>query len=247
MQMLEKKGVKARLEICSAHREPKRLEKILAESTDPLVIAGAGLSAALPGFIASHSDKLVIGMPVNSNYFGLDALLSIHQMPKGFAVLGTGVEAIAEAVESAANILNGKKKVVLVTTEQSDDVEKRRRQCAEKLNELGIPFEEREEDNYKDKDAVYIDFIELGTVEAVDPEKQLVIFVPVKEDSEKKDALKLSVLATRGLWVGLGRGENAALCAKKILEIGGEAKAGEKGKAAKAALPAKQAKAKKGD
>lgn len=225
MQMLEEKGVKARLEICSAHREPKRLEKILSESKEPIVIAGAGLSAALPGFVASHSGKLVIGIPVNSNYFGLDALLSIHQMPKGFAVLGTGVEAIGETVEGAANILNGKKKVVLVTTEQSDDVEKKRGQCAEKLRELGIPFEEREEDNYSDKDAVYIDFIELGTVEAVDPEKQLVIFVPVKEDSEKKDALKLSVLATKGLWVGLGRSENAALCAKKVLEIGEMAKA----------------------
>lgn len=237
MQALREKGVEARLEICSAHREPERLEKILGKSEEPLVIAGAGLSAALPGFVATHSDKLVIGMPVNANYFGLDALLSIHQMPKGIAVLGTGVEAIEQAAESAANILSGKKKVVLVTTEQSEDVEKIRGQCGEKLRELGIAFEEREEDNYSDSGTVYIDFIELGTVEAVDPEKQLVIFVPVKEDSEKKDALRLSVLATKGVWVGLGRGENAAMCAKKILEIG---------KGGKVAEHAKHAKAKKG-
>jgi 5-(carboxyamino)imidazole ribonucleotide mutase len=223
MQALEEKGVDARLEICSAHREPKRLEKMLGESKEPIAIAGAGLSAALPGFIASHSEKLVIGIPVNSNYFGLDALLSIHQMPKGFAVLGTGVEAIGEAADGTANSLQGKKKVVLVTTEQSEAVEKKRGQCAEKLRELGVQFEKREEEHYTDKEAVYIDFVELGTIEAVDPEGQLVIFVPVKEDSEKKDALRLATLSARGLWVGLGRAENAAICAKKIIEIGKKA------------------------
>ena len=105
MERLEDKGIEARLEVCSAHREPERLEKILKESDEKVVIAGAGLSAALPGFIASHSNKLVIGIPINANYFGLDALLSIHQMPKGFAVLGTGVEAIEQTVEAVVNIL----------------------------------------------------------------------------------------------------------------------------------------------
>ncbi len=219
MEKLEEKGIEAKLEVCSAHREPKRLEKILKESDEKVVIAGAGLSAALPGFIASHSDKIVIGIPVNANYFGLDALLSIHQMPKGFAVLGTGVEAIEETVDAVVNILHGKKKAILVATEQSPEIEKRIRACKETLKELDVPFEEQEEDSYNDSEAVYIDFIEIGTVEAVDPEKQLVIFVPIKEDSEKSDALKLSALATKGLWVGLGRGENAALCAAKIIKM----------------------------
>ncbi len=218
IEKLDDKGIESKLEICSAHREPDRLIKILKESDDKVVIAGAGLSAALPGFIASHSDKLVIGIPVNANYFGLDALLSIHQMPKGFAVLGTGVEAIDETVEAVVNILQGKKKVVLVATEQSPEIEKRMGACKKTLEEEGIAFEEQEENSYNDSEAVYIDFIEIGTVEAVDPEKQLVIFVPIKEDSEKSDALKLSVLATKGLWVGLGRGENAALCAAKIIK-----------------------------
>lgn len=218
IEKLEDKRIESKLEICSAHREPERLIKILKESDEKIVIAGAGLSAALPGFIASHSDKLVIGIPVNANYFGLDALLSIHQMPKGFAVLGTGVEAIEETVEAVANILRGKKKVILVATDQSPEIKKRIGACKKTLEEEDIAFEEQEENAYNDSDAIYIDFIEIGTVEAVDPEKQLVIFVPIKEDSEKTDALKLSVLATKGLWVGLGRGENAALCAAKIIK-----------------------------
>ena len=218
IEKLEDKGIESTLKICSAHREPERLIKILKENDEKVVIAGAGLSAALPGFIASHSDKLVIGIPVNANYFGLDALLSIHQMPKGFAVLGTGVEAIEQTVDAVANILQGKKKVILITAEQNPEIEKRISACKKTLEEEGITFEEQEEDSYNDSEAVYIDFIEIGTVEAVDPEKQLVIFVPIKEDSEKSDALKLSILATKGLWVGLGRGENAALCAAKIIK-----------------------------
>ncbi len=134
MEKLEDRGIESTLEICSAHREPERLIKILKKSDEKIVIAGAGLSAALPGFIASHSDKLVIGIPVNANYFGLDALLSIHQMPKGFAVLGTGVEAIEETVEAVVNkkesahakkhlkkkilLLKNKKKIPTMTMKQ---------------------------------------------------------------------------------------------------------------------------------
>ncbi len=161
MEKLEEKGLKARLEVCSAHREPEKLIKILKKSKEGVVIAGAGLSAALPGFIASHSDKLVIGMPVNSNYSGLDALLSIHQMPRGFAVLGVGVEAIEEAVAAAKAIEKGRKKVVLVAPEESGEASKRFEACKKKLEELGTAFEVQEENSYKVRDAVFIDFIAL--------------------------------------------------------------------------------------
>ena len=135
-----------------------------------------------------------------------------------FKAKDKATEAIEETVEAVANILQGKKKVILVATEQSPEIEKRISACKKTLEEENITFKEQEEDSYNDSEAVYIDFIEIGTVEAVDSEKQLVIFVPIKEDSEKSDALKLSVLATKGLWVGLGRGENAALCAAKIIK-----------------------------
>jgi 5-(carboxyamino)imidazole ribonucleotide mutase len=220
MEKLKEKGIKARLEVCSAHREPEKLVGILEKAKEELVIAGAGLSAALPGFVASHSDKLVLGMPVSANYHGLDALLSIHQMPKGFAVLGLGVEAIDEAANAAEKILKGRKKIVIVNAELGEEAGKRMEACRKKLDELGLKYKLSEEDSYKDKDAVYIDFIEVGEVEAVDSEGQVVIFVPIKKESDKQDALKLASLASKGLWVGLGRGENAALCASKIVKGG---------------------------
>jgi len=217
MDKLKEKGIKAKLEICSAHREPEKLQGILEKSREKLVIAGAGLSAALPGFAASHCGKLVIGMPVNANYSGLDALLSVHQMPKGFAVLGVGIEAIDESVEAAEKILKGRKKIVIVNSEPDEETEKRVVACTKKLDRLGVKYEVQENDSYTDKNTAYIDFIDLEKVEAVDSEGQLVIFVPVKKDSDKQDALKLSTLTAKGLWVGLGRGENAALCAAKIV------------------------------
>jgi len=218
LEKLKEKGIEARLEVCSAHRQPEKLAKILKESKEKLVIAGAGLSAALPGFVASHSDKLVIGMPVKANYSGLDALLSIHQMPRDFSVLGTGVEAIDEAVESTAKLQKKRKKIIIVNSEQGEEATKRIEACKKKLEELGAKYEVQEEDRYSDGNAVYIDFIDLDKVEEVDSEGQLVIFVPIKKGSDKRDALKLATLTAKGLWVGLGRGENAAICAEKILK-----------------------------
>lgn len=218
METLKRKGIKARLEICSAHREPERLKKLLKESKESIVIAGAGLSAALPGFVASHSDKLVIGLPVKSSYSGFDALLSIHQMPKGFSVLGAGVECIEETANYAAEILKGRQKIILVKPADFPDAAKKFEACKEKLSELKIPFSVQDNDSYEDIDAVFIDFIDLSTVGSVDPEDQLVIFVPVKEDSKETDAIKLLLLTRNGLWVGLGRSENAALCAAKMLK-----------------------------
>ena len=219
MEKLKKKRIKAELEICSAHREPEKLIKILEKSKATVVVAGAGLSAALPGFVASHCDKLVVGVPVKANYSGLDALLSIHQMPKGFAVLGSGVEALDEVVNGVHGILKGKKNIVVIKPDSEEGL-KRFGACEEKLQELGIKFEVVEDDTYSDENAVYIDFIDLGQVEAVDNEGKLVVFVPTKAGSKETDALKLLTMTRHGLWVGLGKGENAALCAAKI--VGGK-------------------------
>ena len=65
----------------SAHRNPIELEEYISKSDAKVFIAIAGLSAALPGVIASRTKKPVIGVPVSSKLGGLDALLSIVQMP----------------------------------------------------------------------------------------------------------------------------------------------------------------------
>jgi len=93
-------------EYCSFHREPKRLEGIVKKSDARVFICIAGLSAALPGAVAALTDKPVIGVPVSAKLGGLDALLSIAQMPPGVPVACVGVDNGANAAHLALRILN---------------------------------------------------------------------------------------------------------------------------------------------
>jgi 5-(carboxyamino)imidazole ribonucleotide mutase len=79
-------------QIISAHRDPDKLDAYIKKSRAKVFIAIAGLSAALPGVIASKTDKPVIGVPVSGTLNGLDALLAIAQMPKGVPVACVGVD-----------------------------------------------------------------------------------------------------------------------------------------------------------
>ena len=84
-------GVKVNFEVCSAHRDPDRLRKLIAESHADVFVTGAGLAAHLPGVVASQTNKPVIGIPCNDVLDGMDALLSTIQMPKGVPVLTAGI------------------------------------------------------------------------------------------------------------------------------------------------------------
>lgn len=76
--------------VLSAHRDPEALDKRLEQGNFDFVIAGAGLSAHLPGVIAAKTSKPVFGIPVDAQFGGLDAVLSISQMPFGVPVVSTG-------------------------------------------------------------------------------------------------------------------------------------------------------------
>jgi 5-(carboxyamino)imidazole ribonucleotide mutase len=93
-------------QIISAHRDPDKLDAYIKTSTARIFIAIAGLSAALPGVIASKTDKPVIGVPVSGTLNGLDALLAIAQMPKGVPVACVGVDNGENAAWLAVRILN---------------------------------------------------------------------------------------------------------------------------------------------
>jgi 5-(carboxyamino)imidazole ribonucleotide mutase len=80
------------ISVISAHRNPDTLDEFIRSSDCRIFIAIAGLSAALPGVIASKTDKPVIGVPVSGTLNGLDALLSIAQMPKGVPVACVGID-----------------------------------------------------------------------------------------------------------------------------------------------------------
>lgn len=94
------------VEYCSAHREPARLDKLVAASDARVYICVAGLSAALPGVVASKTKKPVIGVPVDVKLGGLDALLSTVQMPPGVPVAAVGVDNAKNAAHLAIRILN---------------------------------------------------------------------------------------------------------------------------------------------
>jgi 5-(carboxyamino)imidazole ribonucleotide mutase len=104
-EVLEKLGISHEVKVLSAHRTPKLLDKYLEESDAEVFIGMAGLAAHLPGYIASRTRKPVIGVPLNVKLEGLDALLSIAQMPRGIPVAAVGVDNGENAAWLAARIL----------------------------------------------------------------------------------------------------------------------------------------------
>ncbi|MGA2160764.1 MAG: 5-(carboxyamino)imidazole ribonucleotide mutase [Methanoregula sp.] len=109
-KVLDEHKVSWDYQVISAHRDPDTLDAYVKSSTCKVFIAIAGLSAALPGVIASKTDRPVIGVPVSGTLNGLDAILSIVQMPKGVPVACVGVDNGDNAAHLAIRILKlGKK------------------------------------------------------------------------------------------------------------------------------------------
>jgi 5-(carboxyamino)imidazole ribonucleotide mutase len=102
----EQKDYNYKVDIISAHRNPEELRKAVRKSEAKIFICIAGLSAALPGVVASLTRKPVIGVPVAAALGGIDALLSIVQMPKGIPVACVGVNNGQNAAYLALRILN---------------------------------------------------------------------------------------------------------------------------------------------
>jgi 5-(carboxyamino)imidazole ribonucleotide mutase len=108
---LNDRGIRCEVRVMSAHREPDKVADYAKNARMRglrVIIAGAGLSAALPGVVAAHSDLPVIGVPLTSRMSvagGLDALLSIAQMPPGVPVACVGVDNARNAAVLAARIL----------------------------------------------------------------------------------------------------------------------------------------------
>ena len=102
---LEEKGASFECKVISAHRNPQELEDYISKTQARVFIGIAGLSAALPGVIASKTTRPVIGVPVSAKLGGLDALLSIVQMPPGVPVACVGIDNGENAALLALRIL----------------------------------------------------------------------------------------------------------------------------------------------
>jgi phosphoribosylaminoimidazole carboxylase PurE protein len=110
-KVLRDAGIPHETRVMSAHREPDTVADYCRNARMrglKVIIAGAGLSAALPGVAAAHTDLPVIGVPLSSRLSvagGLDALLSIAQMPPGVPVGCVGLDNAKNAGHLAARIL----------------------------------------------------------------------------------------------------------------------------------------------
>jgi 5-(carboxyamino)imidazole ribonucleotide mutase len=102
---LDEKGASFEHKIISAHRNPRELDDFITQTDARVFIGIAGLSAALPGVIASKTARPVIGVPVSAKLGGLDALLSIVQMPPGVPVACVGIDNGENAALLALRIL----------------------------------------------------------------------------------------------------------------------------------------------
>lgn len=109
-KILEEAGIGYEVRVMSAHRDPETVAeytKMARQRGLRVIIAGAGLSAALPGVAAAHSDLPVIGVPIAAGTLGgIDALLSVTQMPPGIPVAGVGIDNSKNAAHLAVRIIN---------------------------------------------------------------------------------------------------------------------------------------------
>ena len=105
--VLEEHRIPYDVQVLSAHRNPEELDRYVKDNEDSVAvfIAIAGLSAALPGVLAAKTAKPVIGVPVSGKLLGLDALLSMVQMPPGVPVGVVGVDNGKNAALLALRIL----------------------------------------------------------------------------------------------------------------------------------------------
>ena len=111
-KVLEEHGTRYEIRVMSAHRDPETVAEYCKNARMRglrVIIAGAGLSAALPGVAAAHTDLPVIGVPLSSSLSaagGLDSILSVVQMPPGVPVASVGLDNPRNAAHLALRILN---------------------------------------------------------------------------------------------------------------------------------------------
>ena len=109
-QALHESGIRYEVRVMSAHRDPEKVRDYCHAARMrglKVIIAGAGMSAALPGVAAAHTDLPVVGVPLSGkNLGGLDALLSAVQMPPGVPVGSVAIDGAKNAGLLAVRIIN---------------------------------------------------------------------------------------------------------------------------------------------
>ena len=140
LALLKEMGVAFKLDVSSAHRHPEKTATYAKDARAngfEVIIAAAGLAAHLPGVIAAHTTLPVIGIPLKGgSLLGMDALLSVVQMPKGVPVATVGIDASRNACILACEMLSIKydeirEKLELMKVRMRREVDEKSRKLAE--------------------------------------------------------------------------------------------------------------------
>ncbi len=211
---LKKQKVEFDLRISSAHKTPDDVNKTL-QNDYAVIIAGAGLAAHLPGVVAARTIRPVIGVPCEGNYQGLDALLSIAQMPHGAPVLAVGVNRGEVAAQNCAKMIKKYQSITIIGDKNNEAVKK----AVETLKRFVIVpnFDNKPNPNTINIEFTYFD-------EPIEKKNELVIYCPLllEKDDKAEAALNFLKHTSHGLWVGINNGVNAAVAAIEIMNIDNE-------------------------
>lgn len=143
-KVLDEMEIPFEINALSAHRTPGEVEKFARNAKSRgirVIIAAAGMAAHLPGVIASMTTLPVIGVPVKSSLEGLDALLSIVQMPPGIPVATVGINAAQNAGILAAQIIAlGDERVADAVNKNKEGLKKKIVQANEELGKVKFKF-----------------------------------------------------------------------------------------------------------
>lgn len=203
-------------EVISAHRDLEKLQKKIHSWKGDAIIAGAGLAAALPGVVAAMTPLPVFGVPVPSQFGGLDSLASIAQMPPGVPVMTCGPASTTPIVTFLQHYSKWRKQkaVHFVSSLSHPDllaeIEKAKTLGAEKG--IAVTFSDKKRD-----DALNV----VVAAEAEDVAKDdFCLYVPFLPKTEAQNpAAYLPVLAWAnhgGLWVGVNNTRNAVQSALRL-------------------------------
>ena len=211
---LKKQKVEFDLRVSSAHKTPEDVNKTL-QNDYAVIIAGAGLAAHLPGVVAARTIRPVIGVPCEGNYQGLDALLSIAQMPHGVPVLAVGVNKGDIAAQNCVKMVKKYESITIIGDKNNEAVKK----AAETLKRFVIVpnFDNKPNSNTINIEFTYFD-------EPIEKKDELVIYCPLLLEKDDKAEASLNFLkhTNHGLWVGINNGINAAVAAIEIMNIDNE-------------------------
>lgn len=143
---LEAQEIPFEINALSAHRTPDAVESFAKQAKErgiKVIIAGAGMAAALPGVIAASTSLPVIGVPIKGMLDGLDAMLSIVQMPPGIPVATVGVNGAQNAAILAAEM------IALADPEMAKKIEKWKASLGEKIEKANKELAEIKDYKFK--------------------------------------------------------------------------------------------------